>query len=139
MESKLLVPGVEDGGESDGGLEVGASDLEEGLGDGLEEEGQAHRGRPSKERVKLDGDGEDDLEVHGGQEQSFLSLGPQLLLQDLTLGTVTIAAGVVGAAGEAAVGTLLEMATQFLGAASDDVAHGPSLVLGEAQAVRMVA
>ena len=139
MESELLVPGVQDGGESDGGLELGAGDLGERLGDGLEEEGQAHLGRPAEERVKLSGDGEDDLEVGGGQEQGLLRLGPQLLLEDLALGTVPIPAGVVGAAGEAAVGTHLEMAAEPLGAAGDDVAHGPGLRSGQAQAVRVVA
>ena len=76
MESELLVPGVQDGGEADGGLELGAGDLEEGLGDGLEEEGQAHRGCSSEERVKLLGDGEDDLEVRGGQEHPRLPQSP---------------------------------------------------------------
>ena len=108
-------------------------------GDGLEEKGQAHLGRPAEERVKLPWDGEDDLEVGSGQEQGFLRLGPQLLLQDLTLGAVPIPTRVVGAAGEAAVGTHLEMAAQPLGAAGADVAHGPGLGSAEAEAVRVVA
>jgi len=66
-------------------------------------------------------------------------LGPQLLLQDLTLGAVPIPTRVVGAAGEAAVGTHLEMPAQPLGAAGDDVAHGPGLGSGEAEAVRVIA
>jgi len=139
MAFELLVPGVQDGGESDGGLELGAGDLEEGLGDGLEEESQTHLGCPPEERVKLLCDGEDDLEVHRGQEQGLLGFGPQLLLQELTLGAVPISARVVGAAGEAAVRTHLEVAAQPLGAAGDDVAHGPGLGSGEAQAVRVVA
>ena len=91
-----------------------AGDLDEGLGDGLEEEGQAHLGRPAEERVKLLWDGEDDLEVRGGQEQGFLRVGPQRLLQNLALGAVPIPTGIVGAAGEAAVGTQLEMPAQPL-------------------------
>ena len=96
-------------------------------------------GRPAEERVKLLWDGEDDLEVRRGQEQGFLRLGPQRRLQDLTLGAVPIPTGIVGAAGEAAVGTQLEMPAQPLGAAGDDIAHGPGLGSGEAQAVRVVA
>ena len=139
METELLVPGVQNGGESDGGLELAPGDLEKGLGDRLEEKSQADLGRPAEERVKLPGDGEDDLEVPGGQEQCFLRFGPQLLLQDLTLGAVPISAGVVGPAGEAAVRAHLEMPAQFVGTAGDGVAHGPGLGSGEVQAVRMVA
>jgi len=61
MESEPLVPGVQDEGESDGGLELGAGHVGEGVGDGLEEQGQAHRGRPAEERVQLSGQREDDL------------------------------------------------------------------------------
>jgi len=139
MESELLVPGVQDGGESDGGLELGSRDFGQRLGDSLEEESQARLGRPAEERVKLSGNGEDDLEVDGGQEQGFLRLGPQSLLEDLALGTVAIPAGIVRAAGEAAGGTHFEMAAEPLGAASDDVAHGPLLGSAQAQALRVVA
>jgi hypothetical protein len=129
--SKELVPGVEDGGEPDGGLEVGAGEFEKGFADGLEEEGEAHLGHAPEERVKLRWNGEDDLEVHRREEQGFLGLGPELLLEDLALGTVPTATGVVGASGEAAIGALLDVTAELFGAAGGDVAYGPGLFLGE--------
>ena len=83
MESELLVPGVQDGGESDAGLEPGLRDVGQRLGDSLEEQSQAPLGRPAEERVKLSGNGEDDLEVEGGQEQGLLRLGDRTGLWQL--------------------------------------------------------
>ena len=57
VESEPLVPGVQDGGEPDRGFELGAGDLDEGLGAGLEEEGQAHLGRPAGLMRAMNGTG----------------------------------------------------------------------------------
>jgi hypothetical protein len=45
MESELLIPGVQDGGESDLGLELGACHAGERLGDGVEEAIETDLGR----------------------------------------------------------------------------------------------
>jgi hypothetical protein len=88
--------------------------------------------------VELPGDSDDDLEVEDREEDRLLGLGPEFLFEYLALGPVTVSAGVVGLAGEAAARAHLEMAPEPGTATGDDVADSPSLWPSELPSVRVI-
>ena len=69
--------------------------------------------------------GDRKYEVKVSRRKQFRSPGiePSLLRQDLTLGTMPVAAGVVGVLFESAIPALLHMAAKGLGAAAFDAPH----------------
>ena len=78
-------------------------------------------------------EGEDQVEVRHGQEIATTRGEPPLARMSLTLGTVSITAGMVGVVRRPTVITLGDMATEDDGAAGFDGAQGT--VLDTAQAI----
>ena len=128
-----LAPGVEDGEEADLGAEVArvGGDRAERFGDRPEEE-------TVDDGLVLDGDlgdrrrdGEDDVEVLGGQQVRPAPFEPRGAGQRLTGRAVAVATGVVPDAAMAATVALLDMAAEGGGAALLDGRHHPALRRGE--------
>ena len=76
------------------------------------------------------GEGEHDVEVRGGQEFGLAFFKPSLSGDVLTLGAVSIAAGVIEDTFCATVGTALDVASQDGGAAVKEVGNDPMLIWG---------
>jgi len=76
------------------------------------------------------GEGENDVEVGGGEEFGFAFFKPSLSGDVLTLGAVSIAAGVIEDTLSAAVGAALDVATQGWGTAVKEVGDDPVLIRG---------
>ena len=125
VKQQVLPPGVQNAEEADGGSQVfGISrDLQQGVGAGLEQQTVDLLLVLQGERVQLMRQREDDVEV--AHRQHFgLSLGdPAVAGRGLTLGTVAIAAGVIGDGLMPALGALVAMAAQSGGAATLDGAQ----------------
>ena len=81
--------------------------------------------------------GKGDEEVRDVEEFGFLPDGPELLVAGSALGTVAVVAAVVGVVSLAAggVGALVEVATEFGGAAREGVPHGPIVDAGKLAAM----
>ena len=128
-----LAPGVEDGEETDLGAEVAGvgGNGAERLGNGPEEEtvddGLVLGGYLGDRRR----DGEDDVEVLGGQQVRPAPFEPRGPGQRLTGRTVAVATGVVPDAAMTAVVALLDVAAEGGGAALLDGRHHPALRRGE--------
>ena len=134
MQVEHLVPGVQDRGEAHLGLQtlIVPGKLQESLGDAGKEEIEDESRVVQSQRVELVGQGDHQVEVVGGQEP-FQALGQPLgLLEALALGTVAVAAGVVGDRQVAAALTAdVHVAAQTGGAAAFDIPH--SLMLPRAE------
>jgi len=76
------------------------------------------------------GESENDVEVGSGEEFGLAFFKPSLSGDVLTLGAVSIAAGMIEDTLCAAVGTALDMASQGGGAAVKEVADDPVLIWG---------
>jgi hypothetical protein len=76
------------------------------------------------------GEGENDVEVGGGEEFGFAFFKPSLSGDVLTLGAVSIAAGVIEDTLSAAVCAALDVATQGGGTAVKEVGDDPVLIRG---------
>jgi len=76
------------------------------------------------------GESENDVEVGSGEEFGLAFFKPSLPGDVLTLGAVSIAAGVIEDTFCAAVGTALDVASQGGGAAVKEVADDPVLIWG---------
>jgi hypothetical protein len=97
MVFEFLTPGMEHAEEADFGAEMTGitGDFEQRLSTGPEQEIvndllvlQGQRGEPTRK-------GEDDMDVGGGQEFSAPRLQPTVASGGLTLGTVSVPAGIV--------------------------------------------
>ena len=134
MVEQLLVPGVEDGGETQltpkAVLGIGAK-LLEGLGDTAKKEVVDYLLVDPGQGIKFMGKGEDAVEVTHWQEFRLACRQPSGLGQGLALGTMPIAAGVVDRALVVAGITLLQMAAQIGGAADLDGVHHFELSQGQ--------
>lgn len=139
VEPQLLRPRVQHGGEADSGAETMGGDVEECFGDGLEEKVQADPGRFAEQGMKLAGHGEDEVEIGCGQEPALLCFRPQLLLEDLTLRAVAVAARIVGRTGVAALIADLEVTAECGRTAGHQGTHDSSLVAGQAEVLRVIA
>ena len=73
---------------------------------------------------------ENDVEVGGGEEFGLAFFKPSLSGDVLTLGAVSIAAGVIEDTLSAAVGTALDVASQGRGAAVKEVGDDSVLIWG---------
>jgi hypothetical protein len=133
-----LRPGVKYREESDSGFELPPGDLEEGLGDGLEEEPEAHAWCSAEERMQEGRHREDQVKVRSGQELSLLSFSPELLLQDLALRAMPVPTRVVSRPGIAAGVADFEVSAQSRRATSQEGADSPSLVQTQVQTGRMI-
>jgi hypothetical protein len=114
MMFHFLIPTVEHAEEADFGAQMAGitRDFEQGLGAGAEQEIvddllvlQGQRSEPVRK-------GEDDMEVASRQEFLATRLQPLVAGGGLTLGAVSIPAGIVGDGAIPAAGTLIPMSTQ---------------------------
>ena len=85
------------------------------------------------ERVKIVGQGEDQMKIAGGQQLASAGIEPAFLGQRAAFGTVTVAAAVVGIAFKAALVALLPVTAHHGGPATADMMHGLQVI--ERQAV----
>jgi hypothetical protein len=76
------------------------------------------------------GESENDVEVRGREEFGLTFFKPSLPGDVLTLGAVSIAAGVIEDTFCATVGTALDVASQGGGAAVKEVGNDPMLIWG---------
>ncbi len=76
------------------------------------------------------GESENDVEVGGREEFGLALFKPSFSGDVLTLGAVSIAAGVIEDTLSAAVGTALDVASQGGGAAVKEVGDDPVLIRG---------
>jgi hypothetical protein len=76
------------------------------------------------------GESENDMEVGGGEEFGLAFFKPSLSGDVLTLGAVSIAAGMIEDTLSAAVGAALDVATQGGGTAVKEVGDDPVLIWG---------
>ena len=76
------------------------------------------------------GEGENDMEVRGRKEFGVTLFKPSLSGDVLTLGAVSIAAGVIEDTLSATVGTALDVPTQGGGTAVKEVGDDPVLIWG---------
>ena len=93
--AELLIPCVENGDEARCGSEVATTHVDHGLRCGLEQEGVGGARVAMEERMETGRESEDLVEVENGKQVADLGLDPEGLIQALTLGAVSIAAGVV--------------------------------------------
>jgi hypothetical protein len=114
MMGHRRAPGVEQGGGADPGAEVpGVSgDGEQGLGRGAEQQVVDNRLVLVSDRGDLGRHCEDHVEVANRQQVSFAGGEPVFRHRALALGTMTVAAGVVGDPSVAAIHTTLNMAAE---------------------------
>ena len=130
MEQEGLAPGVEDGRDAELSAQVlgiARRGLERLAGCG-EEQVVEEAGPPEGQAMELVGERKDDVEVGDGEEIGAPGLEPVLLGEELALGAVAVAAGVVDGAAVAAAVTRFEVAAQGGGAAGDDRAQDPLLL-----------
>jgi hypothetical protein len=128
---ELLIPCVEDGDETGGGSEVAAAHVDHGLRCGLEQEGVSGARIAAEERVEARRESEDLVKVENGEEVMHLGLDPEGLIQTLTLGAVSIAAGVVEGSFTSAVIASLLVPAQGRGATRGERLHHPDFVVAE--------
>jgi len=130
MVDEGLPPGVEHGEEPDAGPEeagVGGH-IEQGGGGGAEEEIVEDPRMSEREGPELVGQGEDHVGVGHGEHIGLALLEPVRLGAALALGTVPVAARVVGDLAVAAVGAGVDVAPERRGAAPQDPVDDPALL-----------
>src|SRR5712692_8707741 len=125
MEEEVLSPGVQHGGETDFRSQVpgGGGDLLQGPGDGSEQDIKKDGLVAESERIQFVRNGEDDVEVGNRQERGQSFFEPIVAGYVLALGTVAIAAGMVGDALVTAGVALVQVSAEGGRAALRDVAH----------------
>ena len=92
---ELLIPCVEKSDEARCRSEVAATHVDHGFRCSLEQEGAGGARVATEERMETGRESEDFVKVQDGQKVAHLGFDPQRLIQALTLGAVSIAAGVV--------------------------------------------
>ena len=93
--TELLIPGVENGDEAGSRPKMLSAHLDHGLTDRFKQERRRSARVSPEERDEAVRDGEDLMEIGNGDQILHLGLDPKRLIETLTLGTVTIATGVV--------------------------------------------
>jgi hypothetical protein len=79
------------------------------------------------------------VEVGGWEELRLLGLGPEFLLEKLTLWAVTIPTRVIGRPRIATMVADLEMSPELGGATRQEGTDGPSLITIQVHGVRVIA
>jgi hypothetical protein len=110
---------------------VTATHLDHGLRCGLEQEGVGGARIAAEERVETRRESEDLVKVENGEEVMHLGLDPEGLIQALTLGAVSIAAGVIDGSFTSTVIASLFVSAQGRGATRGERFHHPGLVVAE--------
>jgi len=119
----------EDGGVGSQVLGIGGQFLGGGSG-AAEQEAVNHLGMLAGQWSQVRGQSERQQIMGTGQQARLLFFQPGGRLLAMTLGTMPVAAGMIGVANLRAVVALCHMAAEKRGAAKFDVAHGPQF-LGE--------
>ena len=130
MKPEISGPGVQDAGDAEQSAEaivVGAQ-AEKGLSGGFKEDIKDTLWVGQSQGSGLSRQGEDDVEIMGGQDTSRSLCDPSSLWQALTLGAVTVSAGVVRRPLVAAVKAGVQMSAEHRGAACQDGTKRPVLL-----------
>jgi hypothetical protein len=93
-----------------------AGDVEQGRGHRLEQQREQALAVVRDQRAELGGQREDDVEVRDGQRPLHARLHPACLSQRLALRAVTVAAGIVSGAHDAAAWAHVEVSAENGGA-----------------------
>jgi len=130
MMDESLPPGVEHGEEPDAGPEEAGigGHIEQGGGGGPEEQIVEDARMGKGEGPELVGQREDHVAVGHGEHIGLALLEPVRLGAALTLGTVPVAARVVGDLAVAAVGAGIDVAAERRGAAAEDPVDDAALL-----------
>lgn len=130
-----LGPGVEHAREPDPGAEIPgvAGGLLQGLGDGGKQQTVGQSGIRTEQGVQRIGYGEDDVVVLDRKQMLLLGFEPSPLPVTLTLGTVSIPAGVVGDDAMVTAIALLDVTTERGGTTAQDGSYHASLPAVEPQ------
>ena len=105
-----------------------APECQQGLGRGSEQECEEASAVVQHQSPERGRQGEDDVEVRGGEKARHPRRDPAGGEQGLALGAVAVAAGLVGGPGVAAGGAHVEMPAEHGGAAGGDGAQDGALV-----------
>ena len=130
MQAEVLSPGVQDGDETDPCAQAFGigGDLVERLCDGVKQHAVHDSLVGQGQRVECIGQGENNMEVLDGKQFFGAVRHPLRAGNALTLGTVPVAAGVVGDAPVLALVARFDVTTQGRGAAGDDGAQDAPLL-----------
>ena len=134
MQVEVLVPGVQDCREAHLGPQtfIVPGKLQESPGGGLKEEIEDEFRVEPGQRIEFVGQGDHQVEVVDGQEPVQALCQPLGLLEALALGTVAVAAGVIGNGQvAAALAARVHVSAQTGGAAAFDIPHGLMLLRAE--------
>ena len=133
-----LTPAVQHGDAADLGAEVARVGRDEAqrLGGGAEQDGVDRRLVLERHGADRRRQGEDHVEIGNGQQLRPPCGDPGFPSPTLAFGAVTIAAGIVGDRGVAAVDAAADMPAECRGAAGFDRAHRAALVAVEMVAAR---
>ena len=126
-----LIPGVENGDQAGSGAKIRPAHIDDRFGGGLEQEGIRRTWVLQEERNQAVRKGEDHMKVGNRKQVVHLRFNPKRLIQALALGTMSIAAGVIGGILAPAVIASLQVPTQGRGATCDQGIDDVSLVVAE--------
>ena len=117
---------------------MAATHVDHGSGCGFEQECVGDTRVTEEEPVEAVRKSEDLVEVGDGKQVVDLGLDPEGLIQALTLGAVSIAAGVVDGSFTSAVIASLFVSAKGCGATRGERLHYPGLVVAELRKIRGV-
>jgi hypothetical protein len=81
------------------------------------------------DRVQIMGQGKDKMEIAAGKQLGFAIIEPSLLGHTLTLGTMSVSAGVIGDTLKSAFIALLNMTAEGSGSAGFDTMHDLDMIV----------
>jgi hypothetical protein len=123
VRTQGLIPGMENGEESDLSVQVRAAEIEQSLRDSLEENGNQDLRIHQKQRIQFVGDCEHQMEVSGWKQFLFAALEPAVGGPGTAFRTVPVPARVEARMFGAAGVTPLHMPAERFGAAGLDRMH----------------
>ena len=138
VKPELLIPGVENGDEAGRGPEVVPAHVDHGFRSSLEQEGIGGGWVAPEERIETVRESEDLVKVGDGEQVVDLGLDPERLIQALTLGAVSIAAGIVDRGLTSAVVASLLVSAQDRGATRGQRLHNAGFVVAESRKILRV-
>jgi hypothetical protein len=123
---ELLRPGVQDSKHADSAADMAgiAGEFDDGLGDGLHQQGIAVTLVGAQHRAEFLRHGHRDVEVMGRQHLGLAGLEPTLGLVGVALGTTPVFAGMIGEDLGTALLAAPEVSAESLGAAGLDIGNG---------------
>jgi len=133
MKKKLAGPGVQHARDAELGAKPTriTAELEQRFRRAGKEQVEEQRTIGERDWAQLARQGEDDVEGVSGQDTLHAPLEPARLSKALALGTVSIAAGIVGDLGKAASIADIQMVVERAGPATCDGAEDSALLGGE--------